>query len=353
MRRASDARSSRSPHDRLLSCGPARGDFSLFVATGDNTITQLDSTGGAQCVFASTNIFAPQGVVADHAGNIYVANPIDNTIEAFSPAGVDLGPVAFTGLNGPFPLAFHGGSLFAGNTGDGRRSSRHFTSGVDLGPFTTTNLNHTRGTRLRRLRPTLRERRDIQRDRSLPRRRGPTSAPLATTGLSGPQAIAFDAAGRLYAANFFSDTIERFAANGTDLGTFASTGLNGPVGLAFDPSGNLYVANFFDGTIEQFAPDGTDLGAFASGLSGMPDYLTIVSTSAPAVPRNRVPSSCSPSVSALACVAKSVVRPGSEAISPRRHTAVHDPGVRTQTETQEHAEIAASPHPDVVVGRYR
>ena len=150
--------------------GPARGDFSLFVATGDNTITQIDSTGGAS-VFASTNIFAPQGVVADDAGNIYVANPIDNTIEAFSPASVDLGPVAFTGLNGPFPLAFHGGSLFAGNTGDGT-IEQFTTSGVDLGPFTTTNL-------------------------------------------ITPGGLAFDASGRLYASDATSNVIEVFSPTGT------------------------------------------------------------------------------------------------------------------------------------------
>ncbi len=39
-------------------------------------------------------------------------------------------------------------------------------------------------------------------------------------------------------------------------GLFASSGLNGPDGLAFDNSGNLYAANFFTNTIEEFNSSG-------------------------------------------------------------------------------------------------
>jgi hypothetical protein len=40
----------------------------------------------------------------------------------------------------------------------------------------------------------------------------------------------------------------------------------------FDSDGNLYAANTFNGTIEKFAADGTDLGAFATNLPG-PQFL--------------------------------------------------------------------------------
>ena len=62
--------------------------------------------------------------------------------------------------------------------------------------------------------------------------------------------------GDLYVANFSNSTIERFTPGGT-ASVFASTGLSGPTGLAFDASGNLYAANNGNSTIERFTPGGT------------------------------------------------------------------------------------------------
>ena len=81
--------------------------------------------------------------------------------------------------------------------------------------------------------------------------------------VNGPNGLALDSSGNLYVTTN-SNTIEKFAPNGTDLGVFASTGLNNAMGLAFDSNGNLFAANFAGNTIEKFAPDGTDLGVFAT-----------------------------------------------------------------------------------------
>jgi sugar lactone lactonase YvrE len=92
--------------------------------------------------------------------------------------------------------------------------------------------------------------------------------PFATAGLSGPTGLAFDSTGNLYVANNTDGTIRKFDAAGADLGVFAATGLDRPIGIAFDTSGNLYAANNGSSTVRKFSPTGTDLGAFAStGLS--------------------------------------------------------------------------------------
>jgi sugar lactone lactonase YvrE len=78
--------------------------------------------------------------------------------------------------------------------------------------------------------------------------------------------LAFDSGGNLYAA--IGNTIEKFGPDGTDLGTFANTGLSVPGGLAFDQTGNLYVANLADSTIMKFAPNGT------ASLFAQPDSLS-------------------------------------------------------------------------------
>jgi hypothetical protein len=79
-------------------------------------------------------------------------------------------------------------------------------------------------------------------------------------------ATAFDQAGLFYVAEG-NNTIERFTANGTSLGTFASVNLNGPAGIAFDSLGNLYVANYLSNSIERFSSIGSDLGSFGTSLT--------------------------------------------------------------------------------------
>ena len=77
----------------------------------------------------------------------------------------------------------------------------------------------------------------------------------------------FDNAGNLYASNFNTNTIEKFTPSGAR-SVFATTGVNGPEGLAFDSAGDLYVKNFRDNTIEKFNPDGIGSVFASSGLSG-------------------------------------------------------------------------------------
>ena len=86
---------------------------------------------------------------------------------------------------------------------------------------------------------------------------------FADSGFHLAVGLAFDVAGNLYVSNMDSNTIEKFAPDGTDLGVFAGTGLNEPFGLIFDSAGNLYAANRGNDTIEKFSSTGVDLGVFA------------------------------------------------------------------------------------------
>src|SRR5690348_11328304 len=138
------------------------------------------------------------------SGDLFVAEQAANTIEEFSPSGVDLGAFASIGLNGPTGLAFDKrGNLYVSNI-NANTIREYSATGEDLGDF-------------------------------------------ANTGLSSPRGLAFDNAGNLYVANV--TWIEEFSPAGVDLGAFASTGLNVARGIAFDRRGDLYVANLGDNTI--------------------------------------------------------------------------------------------------------
>src|SRR4051812_14042310 len=69
--------------------------------------------------------------------------------------------------------------------------------------------------------------------------------------VNGPNGIALDANGNVYVSTN-ANTIRKFSPEGIDLGIFASTGLNLALGLAFDRNGNLYAANFGTNTVEKF-----------------------------------------------------------------------------------------------------
>ena len=57
---------------------------------------------------------------------------------------------------------------------------------------------------------------------------------LASTGLTGPYGLAFDASGNLYTANSVGSFIEQFTPGGI-ASVFSRTGLQTPNGLAFQP----------------------------------------------------------------------------------------------------------------------
>jgi sugar lactone lactonase YvrE len=93
---------------------------------------------------------------------------------------------------------------------------------------------------------------------------------LATGG--GPEGAAFDASGNLWIANSSNNTVVEYnvsqlgaSGNPTPAVTLSATGagsLNDPFALAFDATGNLWVANFVGPTVVEFTA--SQLGASAS-----------------------------------------------------------------------------------------
>src|SRR5208282_4507782 len=85
------------------------------------------------------------------------------------------------------------------------------------------------------------------------------------SGLSGPDALAFNSAGDLFEADVGSGNIYEFTPGGAQ-SAFAS-GLNQPFALAFDSAGNLFEADYGSGNIYEFTPGGAR-STFASGVAG-------------------------------------------------------------------------------------
>lgn len=100
------------------------------------------------------------------------------------------------------------------------------------------------------------------------------STNIFTSGLDGPQGLAFDSAGDLFEADTSSGRIYEFTNNAGTLSsnlTVFATGFSRPIGLAFDGSGDLFAADWGSGKVYEFANDDGTLSSnqtiFASSLS--------------------------------------------------------------------------------------
>jgi hypothetical protein len=240
----------------------------LFLAEfGTNTISKYDLSGN-RFSFTGAYVNGPHGIALDASGNVYVSTN-DNTVMKFSPSGSSLGVFADVNLNYPIGLAFdRDGNLYVANF-IGNTIRKFASNGADLGVFASLigptgiafdangNLFVAAGT-------------------NTVARFAPDGSPLATftsPNLNNPQGLAFDSLGNLYVASNSSNEVEVFSPTGVDLGPLDATGLSGPTGLAFDRAGNLYVVNALAATISKITPGGVETIFATTGFS--PAFLAV------------------------------------------------------------------------------
>jgi sugar lactone lactonase YvrE len=88
---------------------------------------------------------------------------------------------------------------------------------------------------------------------------GPKGVLLRTivAGLSSPDALALNAQGYLFVANYGANDVTVYAPGHTSVLRHISAGVRGPYGVRFDSKGNLFVANNTASTVTTYAPGGS------------------------------------------------------------------------------------------------
>lgn len=274
------------PSSAIAAAPPAFGSTWVTSQSGDS-VTQLSPSGaavGSPIKGASTGLSHPEGVAADAAGHVFVANFAADTITEYaSGASGNVTPIATisgsqTGLSGPSGLVLSGSTVWvtdattnaleaftAGDDGNvlpietisGSRTTLDNPVGVSTSPFTDTLwvVND----------PTGRTPSVVAFDPSQAGNQAPESRIAGShTGLDDPRAaidvIGKQVDGRVKVANAGSNSITVYdddvdSPNAKPLAVLSgsATRLDGPAALGLDAVGRLEVANAGDGALRVFS----------------------------------------------------------------------------------------------------
>jgi sugar lactone lactonase YvrE len=221
------------------------GNVSTLAGTAGGAGT-ADGLGGA------ARFYEPSGVAADNAGNVYVSDTGNHTIRKITPAGL---------------VSTLAGS--AGNSGsaDGTGSSAQFNDPTGLAVDAASNIYvaDTGNNTIRKVTPT-----------------GIVSTLAGTAGVYGsangigsaaqfrvPDDVAVDTGGNVFVADTYNDTIRAISpagvvstlagaveTAGSADGTGSAAKFDVPSGLAVDTAGYIFVADTQNDTIREITPDG-------------------------------------------------------------------------------------------------
>ena len=223
----------------------------ITTTVAGNGDSGYSGDGGAA---TSATFSGPTGVAVDAAGNLYIADPNNDRIRKVDVNGIittvagirlgysgDGGPATSALLNNPGAVAVDAaGNLYIADSGNSR-IRKVDTNGI----ITTVAGNGTAGF-------------------------AGDGGAATSAQIRSPQAIAVDAAGNLYIADYRNNRVRKVSVGGiittvagnggggspVDGGQATSTGLPDPIGVALDAAGNLYISTGYH-VIRKVAVGGT------------------------------------------------------------------------------------------------
>ena len=206
------------------------GAGNVYIADyANNTIDEWKVATGTVTTRVSSGLFEPSGVAVDGAGNVYFTDYGNLEIEKWTAATDTLTTLVASGSSTLGDLAVDA----AGN--------------VYISNFNDWTINKWTAATA-------------------------TVTTLVSSGLANPSGVAVDGAGNVYFADTSHNAIKKWTAAGGLVITLVSSGLDSPRGVAVDAAGNVYIADTDNGAIKRWtAATGMVTTLVSSGLDAPED----------------------------------------------------------------------------------
>ena len=210
---------------------------------------------------ASAGLNQPTGVAVDAAGNVYVADALNDVIVKISPLGIVSTLAGLAGSPG---------------SADGNGAAARFNGPwqIDVDSAGNVYVSDRMNSAIRKITPAG----DVSTLAGLPGSPGSADGTGSAARFNEPYGIRVDAAGNVYVGDTFNDTIRVITPAGAASTLAGSAGLLGlvdatggnarfdaPFGLGLDAAGNIYVADELNQVIRVITPGGA-----VSTLAGTP-----------------------------------------------------------------------------------
>jgi uncharacterized protein (TIGR03437 family) len=237
------------------------GNISTIV--GNGTLSYSGDGGLA----SQAQLNAPQGVAADAAGNLYVADTLNNVVRKVSPNGT---------------IANFAGNGGVGSSGDGSAATSaqlHGPQGLAVDASGNVFIADTLNAKVRKVSASGII--STVAGSGTPGYGGDGGA-AASAQLNLPIGVAVDSSGNLYIADFGNSRVREVSASGAittvagsgsngysgDGGQAVKAQLNGPQGVAVDAAGDLFIADTENNLIREVTPGGVISTVAGNGVSG-------------------------------------------------------------------------------------
>jgi sugar lactone lactonase YvrE len=248
-------------------CGIANaGSGFLYVADTNNNLIREVTTGGevttlagsaglpgsADGAGAAAQFNSPTAVAVDGNGNVYVADQGNSTVRKVSPGG---SVTTFAGLAG------------SAGSSDGTGAAARFNApmGVAVDSVGNVYVADTKNNTIRKITAGG----TVTTLAGVAGQTGSGDGAGGSARFNGPYAVAVDASGNVYVADYFNATIRKINASNTvstlagtagQMGFADGTGFaakfNEPSALTVDGSGNVYVADTYNRAVREISPSG-------------------------------------------------------------------------------------------------
>jgi sugar lactone lactonase YvrE len=224
----------------------------ISTVAGDG-VSGYTGDGGAA---TSAELKYPAGVAVDKSGNLYIADTYNQVIRKVTPAGVIT------------TIAGNGTAAYGGDGGPATSASLCYPQGVAVDATGNVYIADYCNAAIRKVTPA----------GTISTVAGTGFSGYSGDGgtataakLNAPADVRLDSAGNLYIADYGNSvvrkvtpagTISTVAGNGTagysgDGGSATAAELNGPIAVALDASGNLYIADYGNVTVRKVTSAGT------------------------------------------------------------------------------------------------